>query len=202
MKKMLGIACLSVVLLSACQGQSERTGEAESEEPKKEETEIMEEVKPTFTFVDVEKLKKAESFEEAFDNYFGHDRHFTAYEYGDENEEILFGGPIRELDSTQIADDTLEVYIEMKRGVDTRAEMIDFLHYLKVSGLLEVKEPFPNDPYGDVFKIRMMVYPETKPGMNTPQVYQTWEISNKKVKAMDFSDKSDILESAGSYGKW
>ncbi|CAN7653819.1 hypothetical protein LJR015_002661 [Peribacillus frigoritolerans] len=69
---------MSVGLLSACQSDSSEAGT--EVEPKKEvKQEIMKEVKQEYEFKDIEKMDKAKSFEEAFDNYFGHDRHFTAY---------------------------------------------------------------------------------------------------------------------------
>ncbi|GAA1386270.1 hypothetical protein [Peribacillus frigoritolerans] len=204
MKKMLSVVFLSVGLLSACQSDSSEAG-TEVELKKEEKQEIMKEVKQEYEFKDIEKMDKEKSFEEAFDNYFGHDRHFTAYAYGDEKEEIIFGGPIKELDMNETSsyyDREVQIYIQMKIGVDTRVEMIDFLHYLKYSGLLEVEEPIENDSNGDAFPIRMLVYPPTKPGMNTPEAYQEWTINNKKVEAMDFSDKLDILRFISQYGEF
>lgn len=201
MKKMLSVVFLSVGLLSACQSDSSEAG-TEVEPKKEEKQEIMKEVKQEYEFKDIERMDKAKSFEEAFDNYFGHDRHFTAYANGDENDEILLGGPIRELDWKQIADREVQIHIQMKIGVDTRVEMIDFLHYLQYSGLLDVEEPIDNDPNEDSFRIRMLVYPPTKPGMNIPEAYQEWSINNKKVKVMDFSDKLDILRYISQYGEF
>lgn len=110
----------------------------------------------------------------------------------------------------------LFIGIAMKPELDTRMEMIDFLHYLQYSGLTKphfIKVPLPEDSVKvnsinpnkhkkmEPFTIDMRVYQQIKPGMNMPESLQGWSISSEIIEVMDFSDKEDILNNITKYGK-
>lgn len=181
----------------------ERQGNITKEAPIKADTQ-MEKSKETetkekdqyYTFQDVEKWKEAHSFEFAFDKVFGHDRHFGMVNDGEiklnERDDIVNtenGFEKRKVISS------VALYIEMDVNKDTRQEMIDYLHYLKYSGLLEQKE------HG--FTIFMFVYQPTEPGMNTPQPHQEWRLKSDKVHQMKFEgNKKNILGDIKRYGRF
>lgn len=189
----------------------------------------------TYQFQDIESMPKATSVPQAFERIFGKNRLFNDFkDYGPSDsykgEIIYYLKGIFDFDNIPINDRSIynpgKPYIYhsilinfiMKSGVDTRMEMIDFLHYLKFSGLTKndlIKEPLPKDSIVYInqilptkpeqmpnFSITMAVFPQIKPGMNTPHSSQYWSINSDSIEQMDFSDKQDILNNITMYGKF
>ncbi|PET75430.1 hypothetical protein CN514_04150 [Bacillus sp. AFS001701] len=185
----------------------------------------------TYHFKDVEKMEKAASVQEAFERIFGKNRLFDDYKAND-----VYDAKIKYVlngvyDTKEIPDDqwgkyfpgkqylfnSIGIAIKMKPGVDTRMEMIDFLHYLKFSGLtqphtfettlpedsVKVFTISPNLPEKlPTFNINMNVFQPIKPGMNTPVPHQKWSISSDVIEKIDFSNKEDILNQITMYGNF
>jgi hypothetical protein len=199
----------------------------------------------TYHFKDIDGMKKATSVKEAFVRIFGKDRLFddfkdsesyTDYEKGNFNdpykgeikyylngvyqfENIPSEERMKYYPDKQYYFDMMNIDITMKPDVDTRMEMIDFLHYLQYSGLTKphfIKESLPEnfvmvmsvnpkDPEEielEPFMINMRVYQQIKPGMNMPESHQGWSINSDVIEKMDFSDKEDILNNVAAYGKF
>jgi len=136
----------------------------------------------TYQFQDIESMEKADSIEEAFERIFGKERNYEEMIYND----------------TQILMD-----IEMKPGIDTRMEMIDFLHYLQFSGLTtrdSISGLPPENADDKYFYVTMRVFQPIKPGMNEQEPHQSWNIITDKVEIMDFSDKDTVLGEIHRYG--
>src|SRR5699024_5402373 len=91
--------------------------------------------------------------------------------------------------------DVVGINIDMKIGYDSRMEMIDLLHYIQYSGLLE-------NALEDSYTIRMSIFSERKPGMNEVEAHQSSRISTEKIGAMDFSDKDMMLVELSRYGNF
>lgn len=199
-----------------------------------------------YQFKDIESIKKATSIKEAYERIFGKERLFDDFkdsesysDYERSNFNDPFKGEIKyyvngvyKTENTRNKDGSLIYYpenqyyydmmnidITLKPSLDTRMEMIDFLHYLQYSGLTKphfIKESLPEDfvmvmsvnPKDpeeielEPFMINMRVYQQIKPGMNMPESHQGWSISSDVIEVMDFSDKEGILNSIHQYGKF
>lgn len=198
----------------------------------------------SYQFQDIESMPKATSVKEAFERIFGKNRLFDDFKKSDSysdyersNFNDPYDGEIKyslkriykilkndRLNNKFIYNpenpylfERMRIGITMKSGIDTRMEMIDFLHYLKFSGLTKphiIKEPLPKDSVKvdfilsvtpeplPSFNIDMFVYPQIKPGMNMPKFQQKWLISSDVIEQMDFSDKQDILNNITMYGQF
>lgn len=199
-----------------------------------------------YQFQDIENIEKATSIKEAYERIFGKDRLFDDYKdsesysdttrsfndpYKGEIKYFLKGGyenkgNTRNKSGRYIYNpekphyyDSINIDITLNPSLDTRMEMIDFLHYLQYSGLTKqhfIKETLsedfvvvsfinprePEDLEREPFMINMRVYQQIKPGMNMPESHQGWSISSDVIEVMDFSDKEDILDSISQYGKF
>ncbi|MEH7306472.1 hypothetical protein [Neobacillus drentensis] len=200
----------------------------------------------SYQFQDIESMEKATSVKEAYERIFGKDRLFDDFKDGDPERDPnstsfkdFFDGEIKyDLNGyyefkNLPPSETLKYYpdkpysyqniyfnIAMKPGLDTRMEMIDFLHYLQSSGLTKphlIKESLPEgsvrvnsvDPHPNAgpeknpsFNIYMNVFQKIKPGMNKPESHQRWSISSDVIEVMDFSDKETMLGEIDKYGKF
>lgn len=200
----------------------------------------------TYHFKDIESKKKATSIQEAFEVVFGKGRLFDDFkdsdsysDYEKSNFKDPYDGQIKyylkgvyKTENIPVKDwfkynpekqyifDSVIINITMKPGVDTRMEMIDFLHYLKFSGLTKphyIKESLPEDSVKvngilnsvnatpekiPPFTIYMSVFQPIKSGMNTPEPHQEWSISSDIIEKMDFSDEEDVLNNINMYGKF
>lgn len=148
------------------------------------EKDILVGINESYQFRDIESMEKASSIEEAFNHIFGEERLY--------GEGIIYNG-------TQILTD-----IEMQPGLNTRMEMIDFLHYVQFSELTtrnSVENLTPANLQDKYYYLTMRVYQPKKPGMNEQKPYQMWSIYTDKVEEMDFSDKGTMLEEIHKYGK-
>ena len=145
-------------------------------------------------FKDIESMGKAESIEEAFEGVFGQDRLFN-------HEEIRIDDNPRyneDYSSRNIGKD-IYIPIEFKAGIDTRIEMIDFLHYLQYSDLANSDN---DNLHYESFNLNMSVFEPIKPGMNLPEPYQKWSIDSTKIEVMDFTNKKKMLEEIHFYGEF
>lgn len=201
--------------------------------------------KRNYKFKDIESMEKATSVKEAYERIFGKDRLFDDFKDSDsysDYERSNFNDPFKSeikyylngVYETENASkegrliyypenpyyyDSMNIDITLKPSLDTRMEMIDFLHYLQYSGLTKphlIKESLPQDfvmvmsvnpkkPEEielEPFMINMRVYQQIKPGMNMPESHQGWSISSDVIEVMDFSDKESILNSITQYGKF
>jgi len=188
-------------------------------------------------------MKKATSVKEAFERIFGKERLFDDFKDSDsysDYEKMNFNDPINGeikyivkgvYETENISRENLFKYypekqyyfewisidITLKPNLDTKMEMIDFLHYLQYSGLTKphyIKETLPEDSVVVTtispkepeeikpFIINMKVYEQIKPGMNMPESHQGWKIGSEIIEVMDFSDKEDILNSITKYGEF
>ena len=153
----------------------------------------------SYQFQDIEGMKKAESIEEAYLKIFGENRLYENNPHFDRedaiyNEKGIFYG-----------DTYVYLLIEMETGIDTRMEMIDFLHYLQYSDLTsnETVDGFAsNRGSGEDFIVDMRVFQPVKPGMNTPKPHQIWRVSSSVLSVMDFSDKETMLNDIHQYGNF
>jgi hypothetical protein len=140
----------------------------------------------TYQFKDIESMEKAKTVGEAIDRIFGDERLVKT-----EGNKDMFTEYYKEkLPTTGVL-----IPFFMKPGSDSRMEMIDFLHYIKFSGLME-------NAWGEGYHIQMNVFQPIKPGMNLPDPHQKWGIKIDKLKVMDFSDKETMLGEIHQYGEF
>lgn len=182
----------------------------------------------TYQFKDIESMPKATSVQQAFDRIFGKNRLFNDFKGNRPEIKYHLNGIEPNIRTAIVSKDwhkynpekpyffyDVGIAMTVKSGIDTRMEMIDFLHYLKFSGLTEphiIKESLPEDSVTvfrimakepeqiPPFTIAMAVFPQIKPGMNTPERLQSWVIKSDVIEQMDFSDKQDILNNITMYG--
>ncbi|MCM3619650.1 hypothetical protein M3936_18935 [Sutcliffiella horikoshii] len=128
--------------------------------------------KQTYQFQDIESMDKAKNVEEAFDKIIGKERLIHNNNTYENNALFPF---------------------DLKPGYDTRMEMIDLLHYIQHSGLIENES-------GHIYLVQMAVYNPIKPGMKRQGPHQKWGISTGDIKVMDFSDKETMLREISLYG--
>lgn len=183
----------------------------------------------TYQFQDIESMPKATSVKQAFERIFGKNRLFDDFKGNRPEINYHLKSIVPDVRTALSSKDghkynpekpylffTVSMAITAKSGIDTRMEMIDFLHYLKFSGITKndvIKEPLPEDSVEvdmltakkppeqlQPFTIFMAVYPQIKPGMNIPERLQNWVIKSDVIEQMDFSDKQDILNNITMYG--
>jgi hypothetical protein len=165
-----------------------------------------------YHFHDVESLPSTESFIEAVEAIFGADRYY--YEYSKEsisefdemvasndrkdyrfNFDTKNGNVIRDYGGGIIID------LELDPTYDPRMEMIDLIHYLKLSDL--IREFIPTDEnYQNDFYYTINLYNAREPGMNYEEPAVIWKLRGRTITEMDFSNKKDILASIYRYGKY
>ncbi|MCM3725091.1 hypothetical protein M3226_05185 [Neobacillus cucumis] len=184
----------------------------------------------TYQFKDIESMRKATSEKQAFERIFGKNRLFDDFKGNRPEIKYHLKGIDPNIRTALVSKDGhkynpekpylffyMSIAITAKSGIDTRMEMIDFLHYLKFSGLTKphiIKESLPEDSVKvdglmakepeqlPPFTIFMTVFPQIKPGMNMPEPLQNWMIKSDIIEQMDFSDKQDILNNITMYGKF
>jgi hypothetical protein len=165
-----------------------------------------------YHFHDVESLPSTESFIEAIEAIFGADRYY--YEYSKEsiyefdemvasndrknyifNFDTKNGNVIRDYGGGIIID------LELDPTYDPRMEMIDLIHYLKLSDLIREFSP-TDENYQNDFYYTINLYNAREPGMNYEEPAVIWKLRGRTITEMDFSNKKDILASIHRYGKY
>ncbi|MCM3619754.1 hypothetical protein M3936_19470 [Sutcliffiella horikoshii] len=165
-----------------------------------------------YHFHEVESLPSTKSFIEAVEAIFGTDRYY--YDYSEEsishfgdmvasndrkdyrlNFDTKNGNVIRDYGLGIILD------LELDPTYDPRMEMIDLIHYLKLSGLIRESSP-TEENYQNDFYYTINLYNARKPGMNYEEPAVIWKLRGRTIIEMDFSNKKDILGSIHRYGKY
>ncbi|PFG14468.1 hypothetical protein [Bacillus sp. es.036] len=166
----------------------------------------------TYYFHDVDSLPSTESFIEAVEAIFGPDRYY--YEYSKES--------ISEFDEMVTSNDRNDyvfnfdtengniikdygggiiIDLELDPTYDPRMEMIDLIHYLKLSDL--IREFWPTDENSQTdYYYTINLYNARESGMNYEKPAVIWKLRGRTIKEMDFSNKKDILASIHRYGKY
>ncbi|MEK5425711.1 hypothetical protein [Cytobacillus sp. FSL R7-0680] len=157
-----------------------------------------------FHWHNIEALPKAENFTEAVETIFGKDRYY--YDYTAETIEKMIdvykANDDKQVVTVKNGDDDKPISfvggfifdLSIDLDVDPRMEMIDFLHYLKMSDLIKSDS--------DTFSYAIRLYNKREPGMNYSEPAMLWSIKGKAIAEMDFNDKTSIYKSIYQYGKY
>lgn len=150
------------------------------------EEQIVDANRDAYKFRDIEGIEKAKTVGEAIDAFFYDERLVKT----EDNKSMYEEYYKEELNVSGVL-----IPFFMIPASDSRKEMIDFLHYIQYSELLETA-------WGEPFLIQMNVFQPIKPGMNLPDPHQKWGVSTENLKLMDFSEKETMVWEIQQYGKF
>ncbi len=222
-----------LLLLMGCEEEAKKKVEAdgtvitEVNEPKEEKKE---KVKPATKSIEgttddarpiiayhwhnIESMEKADTILEAVETIYGSDRYYydntekrielMGNMFDENNDKTLFGYQLNGKSEVVDFSNNFTFNLVIDNSVDMRMEMIDFLHYLKESGLIISESNFNNLQIRDYsnFTYLINLYDERLPGENYSKASISWGIRAETLHEMDFSNKEGIYRKIFNFGKY